>query len=152
MIIIRPANAYDREDIRRIYEASIGEAAVPNAAYRDELIRSGGVLVAQVGKEIAGFGGIDVQAREHLKWLYFLPEHQGAGLGSKMLKELEAIGWQSGLQSLRVHSAPDAVEFYRKHGYRAAEESAKLEHDHEGIEMIKDRGVDEMQTRLHTRR
>ena len=143
MIIIRPANTDDREAICRIYLAVIGEAGDANEAYRDELIRSGGLLVAQSGDEVVGFGGIELHAHEHLKWLYFLPEHQSAGLGSRMLKELEAIGWRSGLQSLRVHSLPGAVEFYRKHGYRAVEESAKFEHDHEGTEMIKDRRAGE---------
>ena len=143
MITIRAATADDREGIRRIYVAAIGETADAKDAYRDDLIRSGGLFVAQVGNEVIGFGGIDVQAREHLKWLYFLPEHQGAGQGSRMLKKLEAIGWQSGLHSLRVHSAPGAVEFYQKHGYGIVEEAARLDHGHEGIEMIKERRADE---------
>ena len=35
------------------------------------------------------------------------------------------------------HSTPGAVNFYRKHGYRADE--GRVEHDHEGIAMVKDR-------------
>jgi len=51
---------------------------------------------------------------------------------------LESIGWEAGLDLLRVHSAPGAVNFYRRHGYRLVETAAQLGHDHEGVEMMKE--------------
>lgn len=86
---------------------------------------------------IIGFGGIDVNATEQLKWLYLLPQHQGVSIGSQLLRQLESIGWEAGLNSIRLHSAPGAVEFYRRHGYRPVVSVDEIGHDHEGVEMMK---------------
>ena len=91
---------------------------------------------------IQRFGGIDLQAAEQLKWLYILPGYQGTGLGSRLLQHVEKIGWEAGLSFLRLHAAPASVEFYRKRGYRAVEEGELIGHDHEGVEMWKERESD----------
>ena len=96
------------------------------------------MIVAEVDARIAGFGGIDSDAGEQLKWLYVMTEHQGAGVGSEILKQLEETGWSRGLTAIRLHAAPGAFLFYRRHGYREVERE-DLAHDHEGISMIKDR-------------
>ncbi|MEP6741936.1 MAG: GNAT family N-acetyltransferase [bacterium] len=138
MMDIRIAKAEDKDSIRRVYLAAVGPDSRLDEEYCDELIRSGGVIVAQTEDRIIGFGGIDVQATEQVKWIYLAPANQGAGIGSKILARLEAIGWEAGLASLRLHSAPGAVEFYRQHGYRPVEPTEQLVHDHEGVEMVKD--------------
>ena len=139
MFQIRTAKTEDRESIQRIYVAVVGPEASQDEAQWDELIHAGGLLMAQAEGRIVGFGGIDVQAAEHVKWLYLLRQYQGAGLGWEILRRLEDIGWEAGLKSLRLHSAPEAVEFYRRHGYRAVEAAEQVGHDHEGVEMVKDR-------------
>ena len=96
------------------------------------------MVVAEVDTQIAGFGGIDSDAVEQLKWLYVMPEHQGAGLGSEILTQLEKIGWSRGLTAIRLHAAPGAFLFYRKHGYSEVERD-DVPHDHEGIVMVKER-------------
>jgi GNAT superfamily N-acetyltransferase len=136
---IRVAQPKDREAIQRIYHALVGPHADQNASRWDRLIKQGGVLVATDEERIIGFGGIDVHAAEQLKWLYLLPQHQGAGVGSETLRRLESIGWDAGLVALRVHSAPGAVGFYRKQGYRLVEATSQVGHDHEGVEMMKER-------------
>lgn len=143
MFEIRNAIPGDKESIRQIYILAVGPQGTPNEAHWDELIRAGGLLVAQTDGGIIGFGGIDVNATEQVKWLYLLPQHQGIGVGSEILQRLEGIGLEAGLNSLRLHSAPGAVEFYERHGYRALEGAGKLGHDHEGVEMVKEqlRGV-----------
>jgi len=136
---IRVAQPEDREAIQRIYYASVGPHADQDAARWDCLIQQGGLIVATEEERTIGFGGIDVQAAEQLKWLYLLPQHQGAGVGSEILQRLESIGWDAGLEALRVHSAPGAVNFYRKQGYTLIEPEAQMRHDHEGVEMMKNR-------------
>lgn len=136
---IRIAQPEDKESIQRIYHAVVGLHADRDEARWDRLIQQGGLVVAQAEGGIIGFGGIDVHAAEQVKWLYLLPQHQGAGLGSEILQRLESIGWAAGLDSLRVHSAPGAVDFYRAHGYRLVETAAEMGHDHEGVEMMKER-------------
>lgn len=139
---IRIAQPEDKETIQRIYGAVVGPHADRDEASWDRLIQQGGLIVAQAEGRIIGFGGIDVHAAEQLKWLYLLPQHQGAGFGSEILRRLESIGWEAGLDSLRVHSAPGAANFYRRHGYRLVETAALIGHDHEGVEMMKERQWD----------
>ena len=136
---IRIAQPDDKETIQRIYHAAVGSHADQDEARWDRLIQQGGLVVATEEGRIIGFGGIDVHAAEQVKWLYLLLQHQGAGFGSEILQHLESIGWDAGLASLRVHSAPGAVNFYRRHGYRLVEIAAQMRHDHEGVEMMKER-------------
>lgn len=139
MFKIRVAKTEDKGAIQRIYTAVAGPQIIDEEARWDRLIRAGGLLVAQEGDRAIGFGGIDVQAPEQLKWLYLLPQYQGLGLGSELLGRLEDIGWKAGLDMLRLHSAIDAEAFYRKHGYRSVETSDQIGHDHAGVEMVKER-------------
>jgi len=136
---IRVAQPEEKEAIQGIYRAVVGPSADQEEARWDRLIEQGGVVVATEEGRIVGFGGIDVHALEQVKWLYLLPQHQGAGVGSEILQRLERIGWEAGLHALRVHSAPGAVNFYRKQGYRVLETAAQIGHDHEGVEMVKQR-------------
>ena len=135
----RIAQPEDNEAIQRIYDAVVGPQSDQGEARWDRLIQQGGLVVATDESGIVGFGGIDVHAAEQVKWLYLLPQHQRTGLGSELLRRLESIGWEAGLDSLRVHSAPGAVNFYRRHGYRLLETEPQTEHDHEGVEMTKAR-------------
>lgn len=135
----RIAQPEDKEVIQRIYDAVVGPQANQDEARWDRLIQQGGLVVATDESGIVGFGGIDVNAAEQVKWLYLLPQNQRAGLGSELLRRLESIGWEAGLDSLRVHSAPRAVNFYRRHGYKMVESHEHTEHDHEGVEMTKAR-------------
>lgn len=137
---IRIARLEDKETVQRIYYAVVGRThSDRDEANWDRLIRQGGLVVAKAEGRIIGFGGIDVHGAEQVKWLYLLPEHQGAGIGSEILRRLESIGWEAGLDALRLHSAPGAVNFYLRHGYRRVETAARLGHDHEGVEMMKER-------------
>ena len=140
MFEIRLARPEDKESILRIYISAAAPVVDPEETYWDQLIRAGGLLVAQTEGRIVWFGGIDVTAREQLKWLYLLPQHQRAGAGSEILRRLEFIGWEAGLKSLRLHSAPGAVEFYRRHGYCPVEGAEQVGHDHDGVEMVKESG------------
>jgi ribosomal protein S18 acetylase RimI-like enzyme len=136
---LRRATAEDHQSIQRVYFYIVGPPTLQERTW-SRLIREGYMVVAEVDTQVVGFGGIDIDAAEQLKWLYVLPEYQSYGIGSKILKELEDIGWMRGLIAIRLHAAPDAFEFYRKHGYRRIEERVQVVHDHDGVEMIKDRG------------
>jgi GNAT superfamily N-acetyltransferase len=131
---LRTAHREDKDSINRIYVATTGANRTPDW---DRLIQSDGLIVAATDDLIIGFGGIDVTAAEHLKWLYILPDYQSFGLGSRILHQLEMIGWRCGLQRLRVHAAPGAVGFYERNGYVRLDEAQQTAHDHEGVEMVK---------------
>ena len=142
MLKIRRAGPEDREAVREVYAAAAGREAAFDEAHLDRLIRAGGVFVAEGAAGVIGFGSIEVGAAEHLKWLYIRPGHQGSGIGSELLRRLEAVGWEAGLSSIRLHAAPGAVGFYRRNGYRKAAPEEEVGHDHEGVEMLKERGTE----------
>ena len=133
----RLAIAEDLESIQRIYSYVIGPPTGQERTWR-RLISDGCMVVAEVKGEIAGFGGIDTNAVEQLKWLYVMPEFQGSGVGTQILKQLEEIGWSRGLSTIRLHAAPGAFLFYQRHGYREMERD-DVPHDHDGIMMSKNR-------------
>ena len=133
---VRLATAEDLQSIQRVYSYIIGPPTGQERTW-SQVIDCGCMVVAEVEAQIAGFGGVDSDAVEQLKWLYVMPEYQGAGVGSEMLKQLEAIGWSHGLTAISLHSAPGAFLFYRRHGYREVERD-DVSHDHEGIAMVKE--------------
>lgn len=138
-VVIRIATFKDRNSIEQVYSASAGTGLSLTEAEWTRWIKNKGLLVAELDGYVVGFGGIDVNAKEQLKWLYLTPEFQGRGIGSKLLGELEGIGWRSGLKSIRLHSTPNSQSFYRRSGYSPVAIEALFGHDHDGIEMIKAR-------------
>src|SRR2546422_5928506 len=94
MFEIRNARAEDQDSIRQIYISAVGPQRRFNEHW-EQLIQAGGLLVAEMDDCIIGFGGIDVSATEQLKWLYLLPQRQGAGIGSQLLSRLESIDRKS---------------------------------------------------------
>jgi GNAT superfamily N-acetyltransferase len=137
-VAIRIATSEDREAIEQVYRASAGNEFSLDEAEWIRWTGNRGLLVAEFNDQVVGFGGIDVQAKEQLKWLYLTPEFQGRGIGSKLLGELEEVGWRSGLKSIRLHSIPNSESFYIRSGYSPVIE-AQFDHDHNGIEMMKSR-------------
>ena len=140
MLAIRRAGPEDREAVRELYASAAGRGAALDEAHLDRLIRDGGVFVAEDAAGVIGFGSIEVSAAEQVKWLYVLPGSQGGGVGSELLRRLEAAGWEAGLSSIRLHATPGAVGFYRRNGYREAAPEEEVGHDHDGVEMVKEGG------------
>jgi len=137
MLDIRSASAIDKNAIEKLYAVTTGTSLSLSDEEWYRWIDLQGVVIAELANQVIGFGGIDVTAREQLRWLYLLPEHQGAGFGSRILQELEQIAWRNGLQSIRLHSTPGAVQFYAKLGYTRVPTHEQFGHDHDGVEMVK---------------
>ena len=129
----------DREAVREIYAAAAGREAALDEARLERLMRDGGLIVAEDAAGVVGFGSIEVDTAEHVRWLYVLPGRQGGGVGSALLGQLERVGWEAGLRSIRLHAAPGAAGFYRRNGYREATPDEEVGHNHEGVEMLKGR-------------
>lgn len=137
MFKLRRAVPEDIEAVREIYASAAGREAVFDEDYLNRLISAGGLLVAEETAGVVGFGSIEVDAAEHVRWLYVLPGRQRGGIGSALLVQLERVGWAAGLRSIRLHAAPGAAGFYRRNGYREATPDEEVGHDHEGVEMLK---------------
>lgn len=138
-VTTRNATYEDWSLIQEVYRASAGTSLLLDAAEWDRWIENKGLLLVELDGRVVGFGGIDVNATEQLKWLFLIPEFQGRGIGSKLLEELEEVGWRHGLEAIRVHSTPQSEMFYKKAGYAPVEPGSQLSHDHDGIELIKTR-------------
>ena len=53
-------------------------------------------------------------------------EWQGKGIGSIVLKELEKIVIEKGAKKIIIHARNNAVEFYKKNGYKVVKQSYTL--------------------------
>ncbi|HEV7892874.1 MAG TPA: GNAT family N-acetyltransferase [Pyrinomonadaceae bacterium] len=138
MLEVRRAGLEDGESVREVYDAAAEEGATFDEEYLRRLIREGGVLVAEEVGEVVGFGSIEVSAAEQVRWLYVVPGRRGSGVGSEILRRLESVGREAGLESIRLHAALGAVGFYRRNGYREAAQGEEVGHDHDGAEMLKE--------------
>lgn len=137
MVKIRCATALDKQSIERVYASVVGTSLDLSSDEWRRWLNLAGIVVAVDDDQVIGFGGIDITAKEQLRWIYLLPEFQRGGVGSKILAELENVAWSNGLQAIRLHATPAAVDFYAKHGYTRVPDRQRFGHDHDGVEMIK---------------
>lgn len=85
---------------------------------------TGVLLLARVAGEAAAVGGVrhlDTEVAE-VKSMYVVPAHRGAGVGSAMLRRLEAIAAGRGCAATRLDTSDyltPAVALYRSAGYVA---------------------------------
>jgi ribosomal protein S18 acetylase RimI-like enzyme len=99
---------------------SAGELRRPVAeAVQDD----GVILVAYARAEPVGIGALRVMdARTgEIKRMYVLPEHRGAGVGRRLLGELESHARDRGLEAVRLdthHRLSEAAGLYWSMGYR----------------------------------
>jgi putative acetyltransferase len=80
-----------------------------------ERIALGGVLVA-VGSCGAIVGFAD-RSGDRIAALYVAADHQGEGIGSRLLEQLEEDARREGVRTLTAHSTTTAVGFYQRRGY-----------------------------------
>lgn len=74
-------------------------------------------FVAVEDEEIIGLAGFNTKSGT-LSGIFVKPERKGSGIGSKLLEKIEKVAKENGIGSLEVPSSLDAVEFYRKNGYK----------------------------------
>lgn len=72
--------------------------------------------VATIGGEVAGFS--DLEADGHLDMMFVHPEHQGAGVASALLAEVEAAARGQGLGRIFTEASITARPFFEVRGFR----------------------------------
>lgn len=138
-LCLRPAREADRRALWRIHTRSVSELCLgvysprevstwvallrPEGYLRPDLPRT--VLVAERGRQLVGFGQLDVVAGE-LEALYVLPEVVGEGVGSTLLAALEALAWRAGARVLRLDASLNAESFYRERGYLSLHQAERI--------------------------
>lgn len=76
------------------------------------------VAVAELGSTLAGIGLVNAAGKIHL--CYVGPGQTGLGVGSAIIRRLEAEAVRWGLLELRLTSTVNARRFYEHHGYEPA--------------------------------
>ena len=71
-------------------------------------------LVAEEEGEIIGTAALE---GDELVTFFVDPQHQGRGIGSALLKEIEAIALCHGRRELKVDASLAGAAFYERHGY-----------------------------------
>lgn len=137
-LTIRAARPEDAEAICRVHVTSIRvlcardytpaqiEAwAGPKCAadYVRGLEAGEAIYVAETHGEIVGFG---CRNGDELRALYIAPATTGRGVGTELLKRIEADALTAGIRSLWLHSTLTAAAFYQARGYIRGEPVARL--------------------------
>lgn len=134
-MIIRRANLADSAAIHRVRMASIRSLARTHysseqieawcgrrsAESYSEPIEHKFVLVAIAEQLVQGFAQLDAAACS-IDRVYVAPESKRQGIGSCMLRALEAEADALGIIELKVDSSLNAVAFYTQAGYSSGNE------------------------------
>ena len=80
------------------------------------------MLVAEREGELIGLGIMDLE-KQTINALYVHPKAAGAGVGKKLLLEMERKAAENGLNNLTLNSTVNARAFYEKHGYTGSEKN-----------------------------
>ncbi len=141
LTVIRPATPADIPVLQRIADAAWWPTYRPiiseeQIAYMLDLMYSADALEAQMlvqghrfllarhGGRFAGFASYGLRDTRssvfRLHKLYVRPDCQGAGLGQKLIRAVEADARRHGASriELNVNRANPAQHFYHRHGYR----------------------------------
>jgi GNAT superfamily N-acetyltransferase len=100
------------------------EAEIAAGPPADLVPPAGAFLLARVGGEPAGIGGVrflDTEVAE-VKSMYVSRAHRGVGLGRRLLAELDGIAAAHGCRAVRLDTSAyltEALGLYRAAGYRA---------------------------------
>lgn len=125
--------ARDAPEVLALYDAFVREADGPlgidfegeiGAGPPADLVPpAGAFLLARVGGEPAGIGGVrflDTEVAE-VKSMFVSPAHRGLGLGRRLLAELDGIAAAHGCRAVRLDTSSyltEALGLYRAAGYR----------------------------------
>ena len=134
---IRKAEHRDKQEISEVHAQAIGDidrsfyseeqilawlsSAVPENY--SEAIDLNEIYVAEEEGRIVGFGRLFISDPE-VKAIYVSPNSWRRGVGTKLLRQLEAIGRDAGISELRLNASLNGKNFYEKNGYIGDEVSS----------------------------
>ena len=100
----------------------------PKGSEKDGLEGKSFHIIALSGEKIVGAGRLHFNSREEVQVRYMAvdEDYQGEGIGGKILNELEREARRKGAGYVVLNARENAVNFYKKHGYRIIEEGQLL--------------------------
>jgi putative acetyltransferase len=90
------------------------------ASYLCGSLAQASTLVAEVNGTIAGYAAI-IPSTNELRDLYVDAKFGGLGVGSDLLRAIEALAREQGCNALHLNATLTAERFYLRHGYRVIE-------------------------------
>lgn len=101
----------------------------PHGSEKDELEdTSHHVMVCDDTGQAIGVGRLHASSNTQgqIRYMAVATTHQGKGIGSLLLTELENIARSQSFESILLHARENAVPFYLHHGYTQLEKSHLL--------------------------
>ena len=130
MPTMRRAVENDAQRVADIFSSSIRELAIGHynevqiASWSGgfgadrilDQIRGGGVYVAELEGEVAGFVEINLTTGE-VEMVFVDPRFARQRIGSAMLRHVEQLAADAGVSALHLRSSLNAIPFYESQGY-----------------------------------
>ena len=88
----------------------------------DEILLSLGAIVLEDQGDLVGFGFVDSE-NSTLESIFVDPRSIGRGYGKQIADELQSIAKKAGVETLKLSSSLNAVEFYKSIGFKAGKET-----------------------------
>jgi GNAT superfamily N-acetyltransferase len=117
---VRRAEASDQVAIETICDRALGETVIDAFGMTFDVF-DGVNLIAEADGELLGLLSLAVRSGEAtIVFMSVYPEHQGTGVGSKLLEAANALAIERSLQFMRVAVTNDDIPllyFYQRHGF-----------------------------------
>lgn len=112
----------------------------PRGSEKDELESSSHhVMIYDDSNQVIGVGRLHAatDSQGQIRYMAVATSHQGNGIGSLLLQELERIAKEKSFSSILLHARENALPFYLHHGYEQLEKSHLLFNSIQHFKMIK---------------
>lgn len=112
----------------------------PRGSEKDELENMSHHLMAcDETNNVIGVGRLHAlsDSQGQIRYMAVATDHQGKGIGSLLLQELENLAIKNKFNSILLHARENALPFYLHHGYAQLEQSHLLFNSIQHFKMIK---------------
>jgi len=96
-------------------------SAAPPPATMAPLLRAGGGIVAEEEGRVLGYAVLDADTGE-VDAVFVDPAAHGRGIGLMLVRALEGVAREQGVERLFLSASLNAVAFYERAGFRARRE------------------------------
>ena len=112
----------------------------PRGSEKDELENtSHHIMICDDSNQVIGVGRLHAasDSQGQIRYMAVADSHQGTGVGSMLLNELEKIAGENKFNSILLHAREIALAFYLHHNYTQLEKSHVLYDCIQHFKMIK---------------